>query len=171
MKTEWEKLRNLLSVTADVASIFALFGVTAVGWHLGYAKDIIIVIIFLVCLIIIAIPIKLRKISGITEFHQKLKHASVDNIIQKAKNSVDILGISLRLMFEDNTDIDNIITEKFQANEHFNMRFLIINPESKYIEKQAEQENANLKDWKNHIEETKKRLTTIKGKNPSRKNV
>jgi uncharacterized protein YpmB len=164
MKLEWEKLQNPLSVTADIASILALFGVTIVATQdSGYTKGIIIIILSLLGLIIIAILLKLRRISGITESYSRLKHTSINDIVNAATNSVDILGISLRLIFE-REDIDDVIIEKSKIVK---FRFLIMNPDSDHFNESAEAEGAKPEKWKKDIEKTKERIKKIKRENPS----
>ncbi|MDR1985061.1 MAG: DUF5919 domain-containing protein [Prevotellaceae bacterium] len=76
------------------------------------------------------------------------------------------MGISLKSIF-NNEDIDSLIGNKCDANKNFKFKFLVLNPDSKYLEEKAKEEGGNPDEWKLDIQKTIIHLKRLKNINTS----
>ena len=119
------------------------------------------VVALILCLLAIArFYSKKYNLIGVKEVYDKFDVApSTLDIISKAEISVDFIGISGRTFFES-SEIEEIIKRKVNSGVKF--RFLIVNPESKFVEEKALDEGDDPKAWIHDIQASIARLNGLK---------
>lgn len=104
----------------------------------------------------------LSNILGITNIYTNHDKApKIYEIIKSAQTSIDFVGISLRTVFETE-GVERLLIEKAEAS--IKLRFLILNPDSPYVEKKAKDEGDAPEVWKHDIQSSLSRLKEIQGR-------
>lgn len=103
---------------------------------------------------------------GLERIYKRRDLEEYAQVIKNAKKSIDITGYSLRGFYESNKDI---ILEKCKKNKKFNVRIILVNPNSEFSNSRDKEENeqgselfkqtySNLVKWSNKAENIRIKL-------------